>query len=48
MPTRPTYLAGIVQRLPTDISFADASGLGAGGVWIDPNEDGLNYVWSLP
>ena len=31
MPTRPTYLAEIVQRLPTDIGFADASGLGAGG-----------------
>ena len=48
IPTRPTYLAEIVQRLPTDIGFADASGLGAGGVWIDPNEDGLNYVWRLP
>ena len=46
--TRPTYLAEIVQRLPTDIGFTDASGLGAGGVWIDPNEDGRNYVWSLP
>ena len=34
MPTRPTYLAEILQRLPTDIGFADALGLGAGGVWI--------------
>ena len=48
MPIRPTYLAEIVQRLPTDIGFADASGLGAGGFWIDPNKDGLNYVWRLP
>ena len=32
MPTRPTYMAEIMQRLPTDIGFADASGLGAGGV----------------
>ena len=48
MPTRPTYLAEIVQRLPTDIGFTDASGLGAGGVWIDPNEYGRNYVWRLP
>ena len=48
MHTRPTYLAEIVQRLPTDIGFTDASGLGAGGVWIDPNEDGRNYVWRLP
>ena len=47
MPTRPTYLAEIVQRLPTDIRFADALGLGAGGVWIDPNEDGLNYNQTL-
>ena len=48
IPTRPTYLAAIVQRLPTDIGFTDASGLGAGGVWIDPNKDGRNYVWRLP
>ena len=48
MDTRPTYLAEIVQRLPTDIGFTDASGLGGGGVWIDPNEDGVNYVWRLP
>ena len=48
MPTRPTYLAEIVQRLPTYIGFTDASGLGAGGVWIDPNEDGRKYVWRLP
>ena len=48
MPTRSTYLAKIVQRLPTDIGFADASGLGAEGVWIYPNKDGLNYVWRLP
>ena len=48
MHTHPTYLAEIVQRLPTDIGFTDASGLGAGGVWIDPNEDGRNYVWRLP
>ena len=48
IPIRPTYLAEIVQRLPTDIGFADASGLGAGRVWIDPNEGGLNYVWRLP
>ena len=46
--TRLVYLAEIVQRFPTDIGFTDALGLGAGGVWIDPNEDGRNYVWSLP
>ena len=48
IPTHPTYLAEIVQRLPRDIGFSDASGLGVGGVWIDPNEDGRNYVWRLP
>ena len=48
MPTLPTYLAEIVQLLPTDIGFVDASGLGAGGGWKDPNKDGLNYVWHLP
>ena len=48
MPTRPTYLVEIVQRLPTNIGFTDASGLGAGGVWIDPNKDGRNYAWHLP
>ena len=47
MHTHPTYLAEIVQQLPTNIGFTDASGLGAGGVWIDPNEDGRNYVWRL-
>ena len=31
MPVRPTYWAKIVQRLPTDIGFADASGLGGEG-----------------
>ena len=23
-------------------------GLGCEGVWIDPNEDGVHYVWRLP
>ena len=48
MPTHPTYLAEIVQRLPIDIDITDALGLGAGGVWIDPNKYGRNYVWRLP
>ena len=48
MPTCPNYLAEIVQHLPIDIGFTGSSALGAGGVWIDPNEDGRNYVWRLP
>ena len=45
MGSRPTYLAEIVQRLASALGFTDASGLGAGGVWIDPNSDGHNFVW---
>ena len=32
MKQRPTYLAEIVQRLPTDLGYTDVSGSGAGGV----------------
>ena len=45
MRLRPTFLAEIVQRLPTDLGYADASGLGGGGVWLDPNDDGTHFVW---
>jgi hypothetical protein len=31
MALRPTYIAEIVQRIPTDLGFTDASGQGAGG-----------------
>ena len=44
----PTFFAEIIQRLATDVGYAKASGLGYGGVWIDPNEDGVHYVWHLP
>ena len=37
----------MVRRLPTDLGFCDASGVGAGGVWIDPNGTGKNFVWRL-
>ena len=36
MSSRPTFFAKKIQRLATDISYADASGLGCGGVWINP------------
>ena len=48
MISRPTFIAEIVQRLATDVGYANASGLGCRGVWIDPNEDGVHYVWRLP
>ena len=45
---RITFFAEIVQRLATDVSYTYALGLGCVGVWIDPNEDGVHYVWRLP
>ena len=47
MHSRPTYLAEIVHRLATDLGYTDASGLGAGGVWLNLNGDGQHYVWRL-
>ena len=47
MDVRPTFLASIVKRSPTDLGFTDASGIGGGGVWLDPNLDGVSYVWRL-
>ena len=47
MALRPTYTTEIVQRVPTDFGFTDASGQGAGGVWLNPNRDGRHYIWRL-
>ena len=44
---RPHFLAEVVQRLLTALGFYDASGMGAGGVWIDPNGTGANFVWRV-
>ena len=30
------------------MGYTKKLGLGCGGVWIDPNEDGAYYVWRLP
>ena len=46
--SRPTFLAEIVRRLSTDVGYTNALSIGCGGVWIDPNEDGVHYVWRLP
>ena len=40
----PTYLAEIFQRLPTNLGYTDASGLGGDGVWLDPNGDGTYLI----
>ena len=48
MGSSPTYLADIVQRLATGVDYTNALGLGCGGVWIDPNKDGVKYAWRLP
>ena len=44
MGIRPTYLAEIVQRITSALGFIDASGLGAGGVWTNPSNDGHNFL----
>ena len=44
---RPRFLAEVVPCLPTDLGFCDALGIGAGGVWIDHNVSGKNFVWQL-
>ena len=41
---RPTHLAKIVRREPTHLGFCDASGLRAGGVWLDPSCSGKDMV----
>ena len=46
--SRPTHLEEIVCREPTHLGFCDASGLGAGGVWLDPARTGRNLVWQHP
>ena len=43
--SRPTHLEEIFHREPTHLGFCDASGIGAGGVWINPSVTGHNLVW---
>ena len=47
MKTHPTNFVEIVQQLPTDLGYTNASGLGGEGVWLDPNPNGSNFVWRL-
>ena len=47
MDTRPTYLAEIVHRDASDLGYCKASVIGVRGLWIDPNQDGMNRVWQV-
>ena len=42
--SRPAHLAEIVCQKPTHLGFCDASGLGVGGVWLDPDGTGQILV----
>ena len=44
---RPHFLEEVVRCLPTALGFCDASGAGAGRIWIDPDGTGKNFVWRL-
>ena len=46
--SRPTHLAEIVRQEPIHLGFCDASGLGAGGVWLNPSRTGQNLDWQHP
>ena len=46
--SRTTHLAEIVCREPTHLGFCVMSGLGAVGVWFDPDRTGRNLVWRNP
>ena len=47
MDTRPIYLAEIVHRDALYLGYCNASGVGVGGVWIEPNKDRVNRVWRV-
>ena len=44
---RPHFLTEVVCCLLTALAFCDASVVSAGGVWIDPDGTGENFVWRL-
>ena len=46
--SRPTHLAEIIRQEPTHLGFCDASGIGAGGVWLDPSGRSHNLFWWHP
>ena len=44
---RPTFLAEVVQHLPTEFGLCDTSGLGSDSVCIDTNGCGSIFLWCL-
>ena len=44
----PTNLVDIVRRYPNHLGFSDASGIGAGGVWLYPSKSRLSIMWRYP
>ena len=42
------HLAEMIRQEPTHLEFCDMSGLRAGGLWIDPDRTGDNFVWRHP
>ena len=47
MTYRSTYLADLLHRPASDHGYTDTFGLGARGVWIDPNENSNNYTYRV-
>ena len=47
MKSRLNFLTKIVQHLPTNHGFIDASSLAAYGIWFTLNFAGTSFVWSL-
>ena len=41
-------MAEIVRHETTHMGLCDSSGLGAGGVWLDPYHSGQDLVWRYP
>ena len=46
--SRPMHLAEGVRQELTHLGFCDASGLGAGGVWLDLARKSHTLVWRIP
>ena len=44
---QPRFFAEVVHCLLTALGFCGASGVGAGGVWIDTDGTGKNFIWHL-
>ena len=43
-----THLAEIFRREPTHLGFCNTSGIGTGGVWLDPSRSQSIIVWRHP